>query len=571
MKIQRLNMRSFGKKVLVLSGAFLTIAGLTVFISSKPTEAAVGTGNLIPRQQWTMPGVIQSGNSLIVNRISTNIVNQNGTFKKVNYPVNLYGNRLAVNGNFAVEASVANISGVAGLELYSQPPIILDEDRWDPPMVRFAILGNQFWIGVKKGKATAKYKSQETFTFMPQTTNKVRLVKQGTRLNVFVNDASLGFIKIGNTFKSGQLWFGFDTNGQFRLDNLSADPLVNSSVSVVNTTIPYAGYSNPNGFQYLASIKRPGFKVGAAVSLGPLVGDNGYNYLAESGWYGSWTTENALKMQFVQPERGVFSFGEGDALVASAKSRNIDIHGHALVFGEANPLWAQSLAQTNSNQMLNVMNTHIATVAGHYAGKIKSWDVVNEPLADYDDFVAGSKELRQNIWFNSIGKDYIKNALISAHNADPNAKLFINDYGLEENGDRWQAMLKLVDELIAAGVPLDGIGFQTHVYEPGDEVNPTVLKSHFNQLAQRGLTARVSEMDVYGHNSAGQANQFSQILKACLDTVNCVSFNTWGINEAYSSTSWVDNAGKFHIGDGLPFNQFSKPLAAVTAMQNVLR
>lgn len=564
-------MSRFGKKVLILSGAFLTLYGTTTLITPSRLNAAGGTGNLIPRQQWTMAGVTQSGNSLKVSRINTAIVDQGGSFHKVNPPVNLYGNRLVVQGNFQINLTFADVSGAAAVNLYSQPPIILDEDRWDPPMIRLALQNNQLWVGAKKGKATAGYKVQNLFTFSPLASNQVRLVKKGGNFTVFVNNVQVGVVKAGNLFKSGQLWLGFDASNHYRLDNLSVDPLAGGSVSVISTTNPFTYLVNPNGFQTLVNSKRPGFKVGAAVSLGPIVSDVNYGVLAEGGWYGSWTTENALKMQFVQPEQGVFTFGDGDAIVDLAKKRNIDVHGHALVFGEANPLWAQSLAKAHPEQMLTVMRNHINSVAGHYAGKIKSWDVVNEPLADYDDFIAGSRELGRNIWFNSIGKDYVKHALVAARAADPNAKLFINDYGLEENGERWQAMLKLVDELKAAGTPLDGIGFQSHVYEPGDEIDPAVLKSHFAQLAQRGLIARVSEMDVYGRNTPNQNSQFAQTLKACLDSSNCVSFNMWGITEAYSSTSWLTAAGAFRIGDGLPFDKSGQPFQAVGAMQTILK
>src|SRR6185295_1180732 len=153
-----------------------------------------------------------------------------------------------------------------------------------------------------------------------------------------------------------------------------------------------------------------------------------------------WTPENDMKAQFIHPAKDTYSFQAADLLVDTALKNNISVHGHALVFGEANPKWMQG---TPAAELKGVMIDHITKIMTHYKGKVTEWDVVNEPLDDYEGNPDG---LHHSIWYNAMGKGFIAEALKTAHAADPDAKLYINEFGLEENGERWTIFLNLVKE-----------------------------------------------------------------------------------------------------------------------------
>ncbi len=221
------------------------------------------------------------------------------------------------------------------------------------------------------------------------------------------------------------------------------------------------------------------------------------------------------------------------------------------------------------------MKDHITTVVKHFGKDIMSWDVVNEPLADYDDMDRGIM-LRNHKWNQAMGEDYIVKALQTAHQANPDAILFINEYGLEEDGYRWNNFISLLQrikpKLQAAGVPTDklGVGFQAHVYERADKINPTVLRRHIQQLAKLGFKAEISENDVYIEDGrAVQAAQYRDVFTACLSEPNCIRWNAWIMSDRYNI--FKDDDGQIYSGDDGLFGTDMKPLPGFTAIQTLLK
>jgi endo-1,4-beta-xylanase len=298
------------------------------------------------------------------------------------------------------------------------------------------------------------------------------------------------------------------------------------------------------------------------MAIGPAVSDPSYAQVAFGGQFGALTPENAMKWQFTEPVRGLYTFQEGDALVALAQRNNMKVQGHTLVYGEANPAW---LRQLPADQVERAMVDHIRIVVGHYKGKIATWDVVNEPFDD-DEWDA----LRPTLFYKAMGESYISKAFNAAHDADPDALLFMNEYGLEEDGDRWDNFLALVTKLKQQGVPIDGVGFQAHVYAASDTINPDVLRKHIQQLASIGVKARVSEMDVYSDDgTAVQVQQYRDILNACLAEPNCVSWTTWGVTDKYDY--FRDDDGSIQTGEDFLWNNKLQPNEPVKALQDLLR
>lgn len=224
--------------------------------------------------------------------------------------------------------------------------------------------------------------------------------------------------------------------------------------------------------------------------------------------------ENDLKWQLIHPNEGPngYDFAPADAFVEFGMKHNLYIVGHTLVWHGQTPQWVfagtnQPPAVTNSadgqrrfgrrgfsgprasrEELLERMREHIHTVVGRYKGKIKCWDVVNEAISD-----GGTNVLRNSLWLEIIGPDFIAKAFQYAHEADPDAILRYNDYGLENPGKR-RKLITLIKSLQAEGVPVHAIGSQTHVSvsSPTYEGMDTTL----TELASLGLPVHITELDV---------------------------------------------------------------------------
>ena len=166
------------------------------------------------------------------------------------------------------------------------------------------------------------------------------------------------------------------------------------------------------------------------------------------------TPENQMKWGLVEPLRGMFDWKAADALVAFAKANGQKVRGHTLVWHSQLPLWLINGA-FKPNELKDLMVAHIAAEAGRYKGAIYAWDVVNEPFTD-------DGQWRKSIWYDAMGPDYVAIALHAARAADPDAKLYVNDYNVETAGPKTRALYDLVASLKAAGAPIDGVGLQSH-------------------------------------------------------------------------------------------------------------
>jgi endo-1,4-beta-xylanase len=251
-----------------------------------------------------------------------------------------------------------------------------------------------------------------------------------------------------------------------------------------------------------------------------------------------------------------------------AEANDQAIHGHALVFAKANPPW---MTETPDDELAGVMTDHITNIVGHFKGRIASWDVVNEPLSEkYEDYEAGGLGLRQHFWFEAMGEQYIDIAFKAARAADPSAKLYINDYGIEHDDRRWPAFYALLQRLIARGVPIDGVGFESHVYFETDEIDIAFLRKHIQMIEALGLDVRISEIDVLGDDPQFQNQQYSDVLAVCLSEPSCNSYTTWGISDRYGSTT-ISERYPLLLGDSLLWDKDMNPKPALVVLQNVLR
>ena len=545
-------------------------------------KPAVSTIDLLSdSQSWRYAsGINPVANGLKVSYTGSAIVRQDGSFGQANPAVTEAGKHLEqVSGDFSLTARLKDISGSVGLQLYSRPPIIYDESRYQTPSLRLELSADKLETSLWDGSSDKP--QQQSFAIHSQQSQQnqsssLNISRHNGQLTVAIDNKEVTTLSddSGNKiFGSKQIWFGLDSpaaDGTYTVSSLTAK----GSFRVVDSSSLTLNVRTADGLQSLAGKKRSNFNVGSAVSLGPLVSDPTYAGIIGNN-FGSMTTENAAKFQFLHPSEKVYDFSGLDALVDVAARSKLQVQGHALIFGEANPLWLQDKAVYDQASIAGLMQDYIQAVVGRYKNRIASWDVVNEPLAEDVPVssAAGSDAsgiYRKHLWDKAIGPSYIETALSAAHQADPAAKLFINDYGLESDSDRWQAMLTIVTQLKQRNVPLDGIGFQAHVFDNSDEVDPVVLAGRFQQLAKLGLQAHISELSVYGSDSRLQSEQYATITRVCLQTASCTGLTVWGPGGPayFTSEPNSDNYAKIEPGDDGLWDGSYKPRPALSAIKN---
>jgi endo-1,4-beta-xylanase len=316
----------------------------------------------------------------------------------------------------------------------------------------------------------------------------------------------------------------------------------------VASSAPGAVPASATSLRALAAAR--GRAIGTAVASYPLLGEDAYATTLGRE-FSMVTPENMMKFQFIHPARHVYNFCDGDALVDFALANGMKVHGHALAWGEAVPEWV-SKGGFSDAEIVDILHEHITTVVGHFRGRIAEWDVLNEPLDD------DTNQLRDTIWKHALGANYVATIFQWAHEADPAAKLYVNEYGIEESGAKANALFTLVKNARLAGVPIDGVGFQGHE-DLGEESDPTELRANMAKYQPIGVVVRVSEFDDNpGHTPSAseltrQAAFFRKELDACLALPHCVSFSMWGFTDKYSSLA--DDGAYDHIGHGLAFDE----------------
>jgi endo-1,4-beta-xylanase len=207
--------------------------------------------------------------------------------------------------------------------------------------------------------------------------------------------------------------------------------------------------------------------------------------------------ENVMKWSSLRPSATSFAFDQSDKLFEFAARFTQLVRGHNLCWHEQLPSWFTSTATKENAQSLLVQ--HIQTVAGRYAGRVHSWDVVNEAVHIPDGRADG---LRKSPWLELLGPEYIELAFTTAAKADPQAKLTYNDYDIEldtaEQVDKRGQVLMLVRRLHAHGVPIHAVGIQSHLQASGPLPGAGVI-GLIREAAKMGLEVYVTELDVNSH------------------------------------------------------------------------
>lgn len=551
-------------------GPVVTVAGCTSPAPAPEQPAPQGGAVDLLQQDWHLvPGVTEVGGGLQVTPTGPGILAGDDGARQPNPPLDLAGTHLLVDGAFTVTATFTDVTADATWSLYDTPPVVADEFRVEPAGVRLTLDGGDLHLSVFDGSAPQDVTDPEPVhdehVVVTDPGAEVAVTRSGDELGIALDGHTVSSTSLGGVFGSGELWLGLSSEeGSFTVDSLTAAPADGDRLEVAGPAYLQAGRSD-DGLQALADRTRPGFRVGAAVALGPLASDADYAR-ALLGDFGAVTPENAMKAQALSPQPGVYTFAEADALLDLAESRGIAVHGHTIAFSEAVPAWMQDLPTGTEQQRrasADALLGYLTTVVTHFRGRLASLDVVNEPF-DVDQGTG----LQENVWFRTFGPDYPAVVSRAVHDADPDVLQFINENGADVPGPRQDALLELVQRTNELGGYVDGVGLQAHVYDlDTDAITTEDLTDTLATFDDAGLLVRISENDVTDAEGEDvQAEQYATVLGTCLASPTCISWTTWGVDDRYD---WFVDDDGLRQGHDLLFDD-GRPTPAHEAVRRAL-
>jgi endo-1,4-beta-xylanase len=333
------------------------------------------------------------------------------------------------------------------------------------------------------------------------------------------------------------------------------------SVPVAATPQP-AAKPRPGSDTLRALAARSDLRIGTAVDMSALDQDNVYRQHVATE-FSTVTPENVMKWQLIEPERGQFDWAPADELVDFARAHGQKVRGHTLVWHNQLPTWLTTGTFTR-DELRQILRQHVFEEARHFRGKIWAWDVLNEAVGD-------DAQLRPTIWLSNLGEGYIADVFRWAHQADPQAKLFYNDYSIEGVNAKSDRVYALVKKLLAEGVPIHGVGVQGH-WEAHSGF-PADVVQNLSRFAALGLQTAVTEADVRmilppdTLKLQAQAQGFTVLLQSCLLAPRCVSFTLWGFTDKYN---WVPSVFTGQ-GAATPLDENFGRKPAWPALENTLR
>jgi endo-1,4-beta-xylanase len=324
----------------------------------------------------------------------------------------------------------------------------------------------------------------------------------------------------------------------------------------------------------IASAK--GIVFGAAVPKEQLIA-NQYFAAITGQQCGILVPEVELKWKALRPSPDEYDFSSADWLLNFAKSHQMLFRGHTLVWEQALPNWFGHVVTAENAK--KVMVDHITTVARRYAGKMHSWDVVNEAFQIEDGRIDG---LKNTPWLRFIGPDYIETAFHAAHEADPNATLVYNENWLEPEDaatdKKRKAVLSLLTRLKKDNVPVHALGIQSHLFAGTNACNES-YKRFLHEISDLGLSIMITEMDVREKNVPAEiairdriiASQYYKFLTFMLQFPAVKTVVTWGLSDRYTWITTHDPRPDGIPVRPLPYDAEMNPKPAWEAIRNALQ
>ncbi len=299
------------------------------------------------------------------------------------------------------------------------------------------------------------------------------------------------------------------------------------------------------------------FFIGMAIKASQLTTGSPYDVILKNE-FSSISAEYEMKMDQISTASGVYNWTVADKIVAYGNSNGINVHGHALVWHNSVPQWLKDFSGTDAEFAAEVKK-YITDVVTHYAGKVKSWDVVNEAVDD------NGTSMRNTIFLKRMGANYVKDCFQWARNAaiaagDNSLLLFYNDYATSTNLAKQDKVFNIIDDLKTSNL-IDGIGFQMH----NNYLNPTKaqIETDLNKAVAKGLKIHVSELDIQVNQSndistftnerrLAQKEKYKEIVKLYngLPAANKYALTVWGMKD---NESWIPFSTELnHPGNDWP-------------------
>ncbi|MBQ0161886.1 MAG: endo-1,4-beta-xylanase [Treponema sp.] len=304
------------------------------------------------------------------------------------------------------------------------------------------------------------------------------------------------------------------------------------------------------GKSFRDGAKEKGFNSGIALAAGSFLDPNVAKIVKENSYI--VVSENSMKWQNLRPNKTFWNWNDVDQLIKFADENGMIVKWHTLFWHQQNSNFISS--NWTREEALAAMDEHIETIMTRYKGKIKEYDVVNEMFEEDGSF-------RQNVWYKTIGPDYIEHALIKAREVDPDAKLYLNEYNNEEKGNRKaDAMFNFVKDLKDRGVPIDGVGMQLHL-DTSYNYSEEAVRRNIQRYAEIGIDISFSEVDIrvpmdsVEAHQALQTERYLSLYKLAAENSNVKSVITWGWTD---KGSWIPATfpGK---GSALMYDAQGKP------------
>jgi endo-1,4-beta-xylanase len=239
----------------------------------------------------------------------------------------------------------------------------------------------------------------------------------------------------------------------------------------------------------LAKATKGKFLFGVAVNMQQVNGVNPKESELIAKEFNTIVAENCMKPQPIHPEENKYEWKDADKVVAFGEKNKQVVTGHCLIWHSQIGRWFfvdASGKDVTPEVLKERMRQHIITIAGRYKGRVKGWDVVNEAFEDNGTY-------RNSKFYQILGKDFIKYAFQFAHEADPNAELYYNDYNVETPA-KCDAIVELVKELRAAGCRIDAVGSQAHMHMDSPTLDAT--ETSFKKLKAAGVKVLITEWDI---------------------------------------------------------------------------
>ncbi|KAI0044987.1 glycoside hydrolase family 10 protein [Auriscalpium vulgare] len=262
---------------------------------------------------------------------------------------------------------------------------------------------------------------------------------------------------------------------------------------------------------------------GTAVDNGDL-SDSTYKTILAGGDFGQVTAANSMKWDATEPSRGTFTFTQGDAIASVASANGQVLRGHNCVWHNQLPSWVSN-GGFSASTLQSIITTHCSTIL----------TVISEIFNEDGSF-------RTSVFYNTLNSSFVTTALQAAKSADPNTKLYINDYNIEYTGAKATAVQNLVKALKSAGTPIDGVGVQSHFSVGGV---PSSYQSVLSAFTSLGVEVAITELDIAmtlpstAALLTQQGNDYKTVIAACTAVPKCIGVTVWDYTDKYS---WIPSA-----------------------------